>query len=129
MCVQPQIAACLRRDAYAQNATTIDNFSSQTENLVVENERPIAIRDGEHLLTGHIDRLVTCYQQGRPVAAEILDYKTDAISDRTQLLEKVEYYRPQLEAYRRAVCQTFQLSESQVAAKLLFVTSGEVEVV
>ncbi|MEO2047093.1 MAG: UvrD-helicase domain-containing protein [Pirellulales bacterium] len=135
MCAQPQIAACLRRDAYAQYATTIDNFSSQaenlgpTENLVVENERPIAIRDGEHLLTGHIDRLVTCYQQGRPVAAEILDYKTDAISDRTQLLEKVEYYRPQLEAYRRAVCQTFQLAESQVAAKLLFVTSGEVELV
>ncbi len=72
---------------------------------------------------------MTCYQEGRPVGAEILDYKTDAIAGRTRLQEKVEFYRPQLEAYRKAVCRTFCLTDCQVTAKLVFVATGDVETV
>jgi ATP-dependent exoDNAse (exonuclease V) beta subunit len=124
MCAHPRIAACLRRDAYEDAAA----LTSDT-NLVVENERPFAIRDGDRLLTGNIDRLVTRYQAGQPIAAEILDYKTDAISTRAKLAEKIEFYKPQLESYRRAVCRMYRLPDRQVTAKLVFVATGDVETV
>ena len=70
----------------------------------VQNERGFALRDGEQLLTGFIDRLVLLHQDTGLVAAEILDFKTDAIppGDSAAIAERVQFYRPQMEAYRRA---------------------------
>ena len=113
------IAACLRRQAYARFEDAV---------LRVENERPIAVRQGDRLLVGSIDRLVTVRRAGQPVAAEILDYKTDALADPNDRKKKVAFYRPQMEAYRSAVGQIFQLEAERISVKLLFVGSGQVEV-
>ena len=117
MLARPGISACLRRTAYRDWAG---------DALNVERERPFAVREGDQLLVGSIDRLVTVYRQGRAVAAEIMDFKTDALAadDPEALARKVEFYRPQLSAYRSAVCSMLQQDASRVRAKLLFVGPG-----
>ena len=58
--------------------------------------------------------------------AEVLDAETPS-GDAAALAERVEEYRPQLEAYRRAVAGMFRLELSEVSARLLFVGPGVVE--
>ena len=117
---RPNIAACLSRAAY-------NHFSGVT--LKVEAERPIAVRDADRLLVGDIDGLVTIYNGDQPIAADILDFKTDAIppGDKTAVAKKVDYYRPQLSAYRGAVCSICRLESAQVSARLLFLQADIVE--
>ena len=110
----PEISACLRRTAYPLWAGA---------RLEVETERPIAVRQDDRLLVGNIDRLVTAYDGDRPLAADILDFKTDALpaNDEQALREKVAFYRPQLEAYRLAAASLLRLPPAQVQGHLLFV--------
>jgi ATP-dependent exoDNAse (exonuclease V) beta subunit len=121
MLARPPIAAGLQRSAYHSFAAT----------LTVETERPIAVRDDNRLLVGNIDRLVTIRRDNHPIAAEIIDFKTDAAApdDTVAVASKVDFYRPQLSAYRSAVCAILGFEASQVSAKLLFVRAGIVEVV
>ena len=86
------------------------------------------VRDDGRLLSGLIDRLVLLYDQDRLVAADILDYKTDAVNenDPNALDRLVAHYRPQLEAYRRAVATMFRLPGDKITARLLFVSPGVV---
>ncbi|HEX4150515.1 MAG TPA: 3'-5' exonuclease, partial [Pirellulales bacterium] len=72
-------------------------------------ERPFAVRQAGVLLSGAIDRLVLVYDGARLLAADILDFKTDRVSGSAEIAAKVEFYRPQLEAYRSAVVQMMSL--------------------
>ncbi len=93
---------------------------------MVQNECGFAIRDGAQLLNGFIDRLVLLQDAGRVVAAEIIDYKTDAFDaqDPPQLAGKIAFYSPQLQAYRRAVAQMTQTPMDHIVATLLFLEAG-----
>jgi hypothetical protein len=104
-----------------------NHFAGAT--LKVENERPIAVRDGDRLLVGNIDRLVTIYDGDHPIAADIVEFKTDAVApdDKTAVPNKVDFYRPQISAYRGAVCSICRLKPSKVSTKLLFVGADIVE--
>jgi ATP-dependent exoDNAse (exonuclease V) beta subunit len=55
-----------------------------------------------------------------------MDYKTDAVS-RKNLKQAVERYRPQLDAYRRALCAMLGLPGETIQCLLLFVSAGLVE--
>lgn len=116
---QRTISNQLRRSAYPA-------YSSLQ--LRVQTERSFAIRENDRLLTGSMDRLVLAYDRDRAVFAEVLDFKTDqlAANDTTGLQARVEFYRPQLEAYRRAVGALTGLPATRVGARLLFVTLGRV---
>ncbi len=92
----------------------------------VRNERRFAVRDKARLLCGSIDRLVLVYDGDRVIAADVLDFKTDAANSPEKLSELVDHYRPQLEAYCQAVANMYRLSAAQITARLLFVSSGEV---
>jgi len=118
MLARPAVASCLQRCAY-------NHFAGAA--LKVETERPIAVRSGDRLLVGNIDRLVTVYQGDRPIAADILDFKTDTIpaDDSRALQTKVEFYRPQVEAYCCAVCGMMGVSREDVKARLVFVHGGK----
>lgn len=96
--------------------------------FTVERELPFIIREEDSLLEGIVDRLVIIRQDGRVVAAEVLDYKTDRISveDAAGLDERVAYYAPQLEAYRRAVGRLYGVEEEAVRLKLAFLVPGVV---
>lgn len=99
----------------------------------VRNEHPFALlvegEDGqEQFWRGFIDRLVLRRQGDRVVAVEVIDFKSDAVAaDATErLAERVVYYRPQLEAYRRVIALQYDLQESEVAARLAFLQAGVV---
>lgn len=96
--------------------------------LDVWRERAFALREDDALLTGAIDRVVLLFHGSRVVAADIVDFKTDYV-DESNLASKVEYYRPQIDAYRRAVVRLTGLDSFRVSARLLFVEAGIVRVV
>jgi len=81
------------------------------------------------LMTGIIDRLVLVYDavSFELLAADIIDYKTDEIDEGQAAADsRAESYRDQMNAYRRAVGQLYRLSQNQISAKLLFVTTGAI---
>ena len=78
------------------------------------------------LWNGFVDRLVLFEDGERVVRADVIDHKTDAISSPDDLAARTEFYRPQLENYRRIVREQFGLEESAVRCRLLFFASGDV---
>jgi len=101
--------------------------SSRDCDLEVRNEFGFTLLQNGSVVNGTIDRLVLCRQGDRLIAAEIIDFKTDAVSvEKSLLAERVRQYRPQLEAYRAAVARLFGLSEDRIAARLVFLAIGEV---
>ena len=79
----PPVANVLSRRRY-ENLARVGFSSSVLRQLgtrrlspIAQNERGFAIRDGDQLLTGFIDRLVLLEDAGQVVAAEIIDFKTD----------------------------------------------------
>jgi ATP-dependent helicase/nuclease subunit A len=98
--------------------------------LEVFRERPFAVRLRDTLLSGTFDRLVLIRSGAtrRLVAAEVLDYKTDAVAagDPQAVGGIVDRYRPQLSAYREAVCRMFALPNKRVMTRLAVIEAGEV---
>ena len=106
----------------------LEELSQHDFALEVRCEQPIAFLDDDKLVTGSIDRLVLMKNGDSVLAADIIDFKTDAVDagDEAALTAKVEHYRPQLEAYRAAVARMFQLSKDRAASRLLFVDAATV---
>ncbi len=113
---QLAITAALRRDKSPHRELTPR----------VLREHPFACRFERTLISGIIDRLVLWSSGDEVVAAEIVDFKTDAITNRASLDARVATYRPQLDSYRRAVAQLFQFDANDVSATLVFVQPGEI---
>jgi ATP-dependent exoDNAse (exonuclease V) beta subunit len=89
--------------------------------LKVERERMfVLLHDGE-LVQGTIDRLVLLYENGRPIAADIVDFKTDRlVGAREQWIEnKRNHYAPQLQEYRFAVSHCFGIPAEKISTRLL----------
>lgn len=90
-------------------------------------------RDFEALVEGHwvsgcFDRVqLACDQNGRPVAATILDYKTSNLEPDGALAKAIEHYRPQMILYRKVLAQLIGLAESTIELKLVFTRGGLVE--
>lgn len=96
-------------------------FSRTTNSTAfrVETERAFAIRDGEQILNGSIDRLVWSRDGNGLVTAEVIDFKTDEVPIEAKS-ERVAYYRPQIEAYRHAVSVMAAIPIESVRASLVF---------
>ena len=85
-------------------------------------ELPFTHKDGEELISGQIDRLVVGYAGDKPIAAEVLDYKTDA-GDPEEL---AKHYAPQMAAYTAAAARFTKLPENQIDGQLLLLQKGMV---
>ena len=111
----PQVRAALSRSTVAEGAESLA-------------EVPFLVRDGEALMEGIIDRLVLTRDGDRITSATILDYKTDVVAqgDDEALSGRVEHYRPQIDAYRRAVASLYGLDPADVSGALIFLDPGEV---
>jgi len=92
----------------------------------VSRECPFAVREGDAILSGKMDRLVVLCDGDRAVAADVVDFKTDAVSadDPAALESRVAWYRPQLEAYCRAAATLLGLGSDRVSARLVFTEPG-----
>jgi ATP-dependent exoDNAse (exonuclease V) beta subunit len=62
-------------------------------------------------------------EAGRPVQAELLDFKTDRC-EAEEIPALVEIYRPQMLAYREALSALLGLYGEALRTRLLFVTPG-----
>jgi ATP-dependent exoDNAse (exonuclease V) beta subunit len=132
MLAKPNIRAALLRGDYESGAAfkgksaIVKVLVGAPYSMRVLRERSFAIRDSDTILTGALDRLVLLERDGHPLAADIVDFKTDVVAgDEHQALEAVvDHYRPQVEAYRRAVARFSGLATERIAARLLFVGPG-----
>ena len=115
----PAVAAALKRSFYA---------SRTGEPPRALREHTFAVRLGDEILSGAIDRLVLLPQRGKTIAADILDFKTDdvAAGDDAALKEKIEFYRPQVAAYRTAAAHWLRLDPGQITSRLVFLSLGAV---
>lgn len=96
--------------------------------LKVENERRVQVpldQGGRYFMNGIIDRLVLTLDGGQPIAAAILDYKTDTIGSAEELVSRTAHHRPQLDAYRSAVSAMTGLPAKNIRCQLAFVSAGE----
>ena len=104
-------------------------FDGTDNRMDVFNEHRFAINvpagDDVELMEGVVDRLILIYKDGALVAADIIDFKTDAIA-KGELPAKVEFYRPQMEAYRHAIAIQYGIEQEQIATRLVFVGTGDV---
>lgn len=96
--------------------------------LEVHNERRFAVRDGRAIVSGSIDRLVLMYDGTTLLAADVLDFKTDAISpgDEVALGSRLDYHRTQMTTYRPAVSRMYRLPEERVSTRLVMLSPGVV---
>jgi len=74
------------------------------------------------LVSGCFDRVtILLDDDGRPVSACVLDYKTDNVASVAEAAKAAEMYAPQMSLYRRLLARMFSLSAESVTAKLLFI--------
>ena len=111
----PEIAAALARASYPPEAR-------------LERERAFLQRQGDAVVQGKIDRLVTLRAGGRVIGAEVLDYKSDGV-EADAIPALVEQYRPQMEAYRAAVAAMYGLDPAAVRARLVLLAASVVRTV
>ena len=127
-----EIADLLSRNFYASPANLGvpklkgKSWPAGEVKLSVHRERPFAIRSGDEILTGSIDRLVVITVGGQIVAADVLDFKTDELrpGDAKALRAKADFYRPQIEAYRAAAARLLGISIDCIASRLVFLSAG-----
>jgi len=129
---KPAIRAALSRETYRQPGADAERSAVHAGAAVAQprwrvwRERPFAVRDGDAILSGTIDRLVVLFDGSRPIGADVLDFKTDRlpVGDRPAWQQRIEFYRPQLEAYRRAVADLFRLDPSCISTRLALLEPG-----
>jgi ATP-dependent exoDNAse (exonuclease V) beta subunit len=136
MLAQPAVAALLSRAFYQTPAwlglpTAPAHWpKGPSVQLDVSCEWSFAVRQGEELISGAIDRLVVVRQGDQVLAADVIDFKTDELpSDaRAQdvLATRRDYYRPQVEAYRTVVARVLALPIQRIGARLVFLQAGKV---
>ena len=100
--------------------------SEQNTNLDVKHESPILVRNGEVVSTGYIDRLVLIISDGKVLAADILDYKTDSIEGNDHLRHKADHYAPQLQQYMKAISRMYRLPPAMVTSRLIFLNTNQI---
>lgn len=121
------VRGILSRAAYADRCAPGDALEARRESPFAVRE-PDAETGEAWLLAGQFDRLVIGRRGGSPAWAEVIDFKTDNVApdDMLELAERVAFYRPQIESYRRAACATLGLAPERVAAKLVFTSCDRV---
>ena len=110
----PEIRAALSRERYDGE-------------VALEREYRFLQRREGVLIEGVIDRLVISYRDGRPVGAEIIDFKTDRTGEGRAPLERLTaHYAGQLRAYAGAVAEMYDLPVEQCTAALVFLDAERV---
>lgn len=121
MLARPAVQERLSRRYYAK--AWGERCKGQPMELKLYRELPFAHLDGEQLVSGKIDRLVIGYLQGKAVAAEVLDYKTDA----GEPAELTVHYAPQMAAYRQSAARFTRLPAEVIECHLVLLRRGWIE--
>ncbi len=117
---EPVRTALSREHCAAPANTALEVRNEHTFSVVLSDDS-----GEEQLWSGSIDRLVLGRRGDDVVWAEVLDYKSDSLTEE-QLANRVEYYRPQLETYGRVVAAQTGLAVSRIRLRLVFLELGRV---
>ena len=101
----------------------ISRYGSDESETKLYREQSFAYRAEDKIISGFIDRLVLVKREGKACQAEIIDYKTDNVTE-LDIANKMEFYRPQLESYRQAASLLLNLAPGQINLTLAFVQKG-----
>ena len=154
----PPVAALLSRRSYQSPGGLPFSLGLQAElaagecELELHRERGLNVLDQGQRISGSIDRLVLIRRNGQVIAADIIDFKTDAIwtsesvvfrsakdrsfaerkttlpgDEETAVRDKVAAYRDQLRSYARAVSLMYKLSPERISTRLVMLATGRVE--
>jgi ATP-dependent exoDNAse (exonuclease V) beta subunit len=116
---QQEVQRVLANTACQQLLAKPDLSGGQTAKLWREQNFEVLL-DG-YWVSGIIDRAHLIFDgAGKALSAEIIDFKTDAVSDETAAQKRAQSYREQMSNYRRAVAFLLDLPEEKVTSKLLF---------
>jgi len=98
---------------------------NRVDQLLVKNESAVTSIVNGKLIRGFADRIVLGMRDGKIIAADIVDYKTDVLGEMNELLSaRTRHYQPQIAAYRDTIAQMLKINVSNVSARLLFVREG-----
>jgi len=120
------------RQFYASSASP---FSEETRSRLmqkrarvsVRQELPFTVQTGSaELLSGCLDRVVIAEDNGVPLEADVIDFKTDELTSTHDLSSRTEHYQEQMQAYRLAVSQLFRIPPEKVSVRLCFLQSGDI---
>jgi ATP-dependent helicase/nuclease subunit A len=100
-------------------------FAKPTEAVLLWREKGFELYQDGCLTSGQIDRVVVRLDnRGQPVSAEIVDFKTDAVSSPEEVDRATVSHSAQLQAYRNALASTLGLPAGSVTAQLVFTRPG-----
>jgi ATP-dependent exoDNAse (exonuclease V) beta subunit len=117
----PEIQTLLAREAQeVLDGAELEVSNERTFSLVLNDEE-----GSEHFANGSIDRLVLTLEDGVPIAAEVIDFKTDRITVE-EVPARAEHHAAQMNAYRHAVAAMYDLAPEKVTLRLAFFTPGVV---
>lgn len=102
-------------------AQDVSHVAAPSWKLFLEQPFVVLLKDG--YCRGQFDRVVVLYDGPQPVAADIIDFKTDKISAE-DVPTRAAFYHSQLELYRDAAAEWLHIPPGQVSARLLFVEPG-----
>ncbi len=127
---RPNIRSVLLKDQVLKlkpMRSALKNLRS-TPTLKVFPERRFVLLSASELTQGSIDRLVLAYANDQPVAADIVDYKTDRLAGDIAdwIQQKTDHYQPQLEEYRRAVEHCFGIPQTRISARLVLLEADTI---
>jgi ATP-dependent exoDNAse (exonuclease V) beta subunit len=133
MLKRPQTRRLLSRHGYADEALLGFSKACQAElrqthvTLRVLRERPFAIRDGDAVAHGIIDRLILFCRHDDVLAADCIDFKSDTLTvgEAASMRDAIERHRPQLRLYRQAIARQFGLDMDRITTRLLFLALGD----
>ena len=103
----PEVRAMLAREAWP-------------EGTEVQRERPFVVRDQGGVLQGVADRVLRLPDR----RLVVVDWKTDRVPDDAALALRVEHYRPQMEAYMRALAGLEGVPHAAVEGRLVFLEAA-----
>jgi ATP-dependent exoDNAse (exonuclease V) beta subunit len=78
------------------------------------------------VLAGAFDRVVLERRDGVVYRASIVDFKSDRVEPE-EIAARVEYHRPQMEAYREALQVMTRLPMERIKVQIAFLQIGHVE--
>lgn len=127
---RPSLRQLFSESAARQTLQKLANLSANqltTATVQVSNEWRFTQSVRGSLLSGSIDRLVALSVDGRIVAAEIIDFKSDDLgATRDRLAERVDAHREQLVAYREFFAEHARLPPQNISIQLAFLQTGDV---
>ncbi len=99
----------------------------RADRLLLKKEVRLGIRatDADHVLAGFLDRLVIGFQSDTPAYADVVDFKSDDISE-SQVGERTSHYAPQINAYREMVARQFSIPLDHVWGTVVYLRPGRV---